>query len=192
MLRMGALKAGARALGVDDCPFVRGEDERTWLIGVLMRGGVVEKVLTTDVRVDGSDATQAVVSMHDEAGKEARVIFTHGTVVAGFNPLNLREIWERTGAPVVAVLERPPRWDLVRRAMMTHGLGENLRVLEENPPYAPVATPRGEIFCASVGLDRIELWEVVIRWQMESKIPEPLRLADLIGRSVIRLARRTL
>ncbi len=186
------MKAGARALGVDDCPFVRGRDERTWLIGVLMRGGVVEKVLTTDVKVDGSDATQAIVSMHEEVGKEARVIFTHGTVVAGFNPLNLREIWERTGAPVVAVLERPPRWDLVRRAAISHGLSENLRVLEENPPYAPLATPRGEIYCASVGLDRSELWEIVTRWQIESKVPEPLRLADLIGKSVVGLARRTL
>jgi len=186
------LKAGARALGIDDCPFARGRDAETWLVGVLMRGSVIERVLVSEVRVDGSDATDAIVSMHREGGSEARVILTHGTVVAGFNPIDLRGVSEGTGVPIVAVLERPPRWDLVRRAMESHGFVENLRVLEENPPYAPLETPRGEIFCASVGLGRGELLELIARWQIESKIPEPVRLADLIGRSVVRAARRTL
>jgi endonuclease V-like protein UPF0215 family len=56
------MKAQSRILGVDDAPF-KFTDEHVPVVGVVVRApSYVEGVLTTRVRVDGADATEALAS----------------------------------------------------------------------------------------------------------------------------------
>jgi len=176
------VKAGARALGIDDAPFERGKSPHTKIVGVLMRGVILEGVEVERIEIDGLDATDAVLRLHDRLGSQARVIFTHGTVVAGFNPLDLNRICSETGVPVIAILDRMPSWPEVRKAMLSHGLERNLAVLERNPPYEPLNTEPGSIVYARSGISRQDSVKVLTRWQIESKYPEPLRVAHLISK----------
>ena len=176
------MKVGARALGIDDAPFERGRSTRTKIVGVLMRGVIVEGVDVEPVEVDGLDATDAVLTLHERLGSQARVIFTHGTVVAGFNPLDLSRISSEAGIPVIAILDKPPSWPEVEKAMISHGLEQNLVILKQNPPYEPLDTPSGSVVCARSGISRQDAVRLLLRWQIESKHPEPLRVAHLISK----------
>ena len=177
------MKGNVRVLAVDDAPFERGRSSRTLLIGLMFRGLILEYAVRESVGVDGDDSTEALIRMvlDPKIREEVRVVMTHGTTFAGLNVLDMRKFNEETGVPLIAVTSKMPTSE-IERAIESAGLSEKLYLVRRNPPYIPLRTPRGLCYYSTIGLSGEEAEKIILRYSLESKIPEQLRIVDIVAR----------
>ena len=114
------IKPEIRVLGVDDGKFVPHSKSRVLVVGVVFRAGYwLEGVMSTQVEVDGFDATANLVSMIKESPhyRQLRVIMVNGITLGGFNVVDIKKLNVETGLPVIAVTSRKPDLANVRSAL---------------------------------------------------------------------------
>ena len=183
------MKRGSRVLAVDDSPFKRGKDSKTFLIGLLFRDMILEKSVREVITVDGGDSTDALIRMveHPKIKGEVRLVLTHGTTFGGLNLLDMREFFERTGVPIIAVTSREPTNE-IEAALKSAGLSDKIYLLHKNPPYASLSTKKGTCYYSFLGISELDVTYFLIRFSLESKIPEQLRITDIVAKLLEGLA----
>src|SRR5690606_474320 len=105
------IKPEIRVLGVDDGKFVPRSGGHVIVVGVVFRGGYwFEGVMSTMITVDGFDATSQICSMITSSPhyRQLRAGFLNGVTFAGFNVVDIKELNEKTGLPVVAITTKRP------------------------------------------------------------------------------------
>ena len=185
--RFRSIKPEIRVLGVDDGVFIPHSKGLVDVVGVVFRGGYwLDGVMRTEVEVDGLDGTEKIASMIIESPhyKQLRIIMLSGITLAGFNVIDIKELYNKTGLPVIAItrdmpnmkeieqaIERLPekekRWRAIQNA------GEMIKVQtrkEEEPIYMQIA-----------GIKREDAEKIVKITSTRSNIPEPLRVAHIIA-----------
>ncbi len=175
------MKEKVRVLAVDDAPFRRGVDKHTFLVALLFRGFILERALKERIEVDGSDSAEALIRLcnHPKVREEVRVIMTHGTTFGGLNVLNVNEVYEELRTPLIACVSKRP--ENIERALRSAGFVDKINIVRLNPPYRPVKTNFGTVYCSWIGLIDDEAIKLVRSLTVESKIPEPLRVADIVA-----------
>lgn len=187
------MKKGIRILAVDDSPFDRRVDRSTFLIGLLFRELTLEVALRKRIEVDGNDSTSSLVGMvrHPKVKGEVRVVMTHGTTFGGLNLLDMRSFYEETALPIIAVTSREPTSTIIT-ALKAAGKEHIAPVIERNPPYRPLDTAHGTCYYSHLGIGREEAEELIRRYAIESKIPEQLRIADIVAKLLEGLVPQTI
>ncbi|MEM2922512.1 MAG: DUF99 family protein, partial [Candidatus Bathyarchaeia archaeon] len=97
-IRFRNVKSEIRILGVDDCAFQTFKGGRVNVIGVVFRGGIcLDGVMGTDVAVDGRDSTEQIAKMVKSSShyKQLRLIMLDSIMLAGFNVVNIRLLFEK-------------------------------------------------------------------------------------------------
>lgn len=208
------MKANPIVLGVDDAPFTfppgsHGAESNsppspnagfprdtrlyTDLVGVVVKGPQLVRVIRDRVKIDGMDATAAIERLVHATGhaREIQVIMTDGITFGGFNLVDLHALHARVGKGVVAVVTRPPDLPGIRAALQKvfPDWERRVAVLERNLPLKPVeSNPRdapGKIlYFHHVGLPEREARAVICATALYGATPEPLRLAHLVASSV--------
>lgn len=172
-----------RAVGFDDAPFRREGRARVGVAGVVCAGTRFEGMVWGRVRRDGWDATQVLAELL--AGSkflpQLHLVLLDGLTLAGFNVVDLPTLCAAVGRPCLAVMRRPPdlaaveaaarrlprapaRLELLRRAGPVHALGGFVFQVQGAEPAA-----------AAAALSRLT---------DRGAVPEPLRLAHLVGAAV--------
>ncbi len=181
-----------RILGVEDGSFAafnRQAPGRTILCGVLMEGDRILKVRHAEIRVDGLDATDKLLSLM--RGIEVAAVILGGITFGGFNVINPRTIHDETGVPIIVYSGVKPDNDAVLAALRKHfhdwerrweiiaGLGEihSTWVFREDH----------DIYFEAVGCDPEWAEGVLKDSAMISRIPEPVRVAGLVARGLTRV-----
>lgn len=174
-----------RVLGVDDGYFPERRG-RAPLLGILMRGTLVEGVLYREIQIDGTDVTEKLVDMvaRSKYGGQAKAVMTSGTVFAGTNVLDMNAFFEEAGVPVIAVMRRPPSSSFLRAMERSPNADFILSVIRRNPPPVPLKTKRGVLYVSFVGIGASDVKRVVEDYQIYSLLPEPVRLAHLFASAV--------
>jgi endonuclease V-like protein UPF0215 family len=187
VVKFREIKREIRILGVDDGGFIHKRGNRAEVIGVVFRGGHwMEGIMFTDVEVDGTDATERIAEMIVESPhmEQVRVIITDGLTFAGFNVVDITSLFDRSGIPVIAVADKKPDVDEVKKALKNLSdwekrwtsilnAGEMITVNTQrdlNPLYVQIA-----------GINKKDAVEIVVKSATRSRIPEPLRVAHLIA-----------
>lgn len=178
-------KDEVRVLGFDDSPHTR-NDLRVSVVGVAMRGGrSVEAILRTDVGRDGDDATERLAAcVNGYAGKQGTVaVLLQNVMVAGFNTIDLDALHEAVSLPVIAVARGKPDLAAVRHALVEgripNGAVKWCRIEAVAKRMRPSAD--GKLTITAVGMDPLRAQELVQVCTARGFMPEPLRLAHLIG-----------
>lgn len=187
------VKEEVRILGVDDARFDRNRDEWTRLIGVIHRGGKwIEGCLQIPIRVDGDDVTKQLTEMVKTSShyEQLRVIMTSDTIFGGVNVLNIHQVFQNTGLPVIAISETKPNMTRVKKALQRldyNSWEQKLAILEESGPIHSVRTHAGRasIYLQCAGLPFEQVIELVQRTATRSRIPEPVRVAHIIASSFV-------
>jgi hypothetical protein len=174
------MKEYLRLLAIDDSPFRRNYDENTFLVGLTFRGMTLERADKVAITVDGEDAQRGIIRLYEFGGREANLILLHGTTFGGFNIVNITALWKQTKVPIAAFLEKPPREDVVIRTL-ERLFPRKIHVFLSNPGYEEFNTPKGTLYCAHVGISGNEVQELISRYSIESKLPEPVRMAHIIA-----------
>ncbi|WP_456483523.1 endonuclease dU [Methanopyrus kandleri] len=188
-MKLREVKPEIRVLGIDDGHYGP-EDDRTLVVGVVMRGGQwIDGVMSTEVTVDGLDVTDRIAEMVNRSKHrpQLRVILTDGITFAGFNVLDIKKLHEETGLPVISVIKRRPDVASVVSALSNLDRTEERRkiVLRAGPVHS-VKTRRDEppvyFQCAGVEPDVAKV--VLKRTATRHRLPEPIRVAHFIATGV--------
>jgi uncharacterized protein len=174
-----------RVVGFDDAPHKRGDAEVP-VVGVVMRGGLyVEAVLRTTVAGDGDDATDAIAAaVNGYRGKLGlAAILLQNLMVAGFNTVDLEALHAATGLPVVAVARGRPDLTAVRKALVEGRIPDGAAKWERIERVVPHmrGLQKGKLTMTPVGLPAPEAEGLLALTTVRGLVPEPLRLAHLIG-----------
>lgn len=154
------------------------------MVGVAVSGGRVDGVLSTRVRRDGANATDALARMirGSQFFAHLHVVLMQGIALAGFNVVDIHRLSEDLERPVLVMARRAPDMAAIRSALLTRVRGGAAKwaLIEKAGPMEPV----GRVFVQRAGLDLDEAAAVLAACAKEGNVPEPLRLAHLIAGGV--------
>ncbi|XXF77511.1 DUF99 family protein [Myxococcaceae bacterium GXIMD 01537] len=173
-----------RVIGFDDAPFERRAGVAVPLVGVVCAGTRFEGLVWGRLRKDGWNATEAVCRRL-EGGKflaQLHAVLLDGVTFGGFNVVDLPRLAERLGLPCAAVMRRAPDLDAMERALR-HLPGAERR-LARLRAAGPIHTLGGFTFQVR-GAEPEWMVELLARVTDRGRVPEPLRLAHLIGAAVV-------
>lgn len=178
------MKDGARILGVDDASFSF-DDNETFLTGIVYRGTqFIEDIRTVPIKVDAENATEKLIQLHNSCNNtdQIKAVLTDGISFAGFNIIDLSEASKKLEKPVIAVTKNRPDRDDFRRTMeRTDNYDEKFEELDEP---VEVDLDDGKAFIQFSGCKEDKAKEFVKASIIHGQVPEPVRVADMIGSGV--------
>ena len=185
--RFRSIKPEIRVLGVDDGVFIPHSKGLVDVVGVVFRGGYwLDGVMRTEMEVDGLDGTEKIASMIIESPhyKQLRIIMLNGITFAGFNVVDIKELYYKTELPVIVItrgvpnikeieqaIERLPEKEKRWRAIQNAGEMIKVRTREKEEP----------IYMQTAGIEKEDAEKIVKITSTRSNIPEPLRVAHIIA-----------
>jgi len=180
------MKEGVRVLGIDDAAF-EFDEEKTFLTGVVYRGTeFIEDIKTVGIEVDGEDATERVLRLYNRCQNTTQIkaVLIDGISLAGFNIVDIERVSESIDKPVVAVTSNEPDRERFRDAMERTGNYDEK--FEEIPSHREVEMKEGTCYIQFSGGSYEESEELVRVSTIHGLVPEPIRVAHMIGRALPR------
>jgi uncharacterized protein len=179
-------KKGLRAFGIAESYSGR---SRSTLAGVVMRKDLrIDGFAFGNVTVGGMDSTDSIFDMWRELDRrDINVIMLSGCVIAWFNVIDPERISDEIGVPVICVSYEES--DGLEADIRNYFPGDLVRItayrrLGERTPV--VLHTRYTIFLRAWGLSITDATILCNDFTLEGKIPEPLRVARLCSRNLIR------
>jgi endonuclease V-like protein UPF0215 family len=177
-------------IGFDDATFeLKTGLRRTNLIGVVCQGIRMIKVVKSEIVIDGNDATEKLIKLVRENEKHIQYILTHTITFGGFNLINLNAIHSQLMKPIVAITENKPDLDSVITALkkkFPNSYKDKIQtILNAGELYeTKIETAGGlsKVYFHAKGLEIREVESLLRKTSIDSKLPECVRLAHLIGR----------
>ncbi|MHC1605017.1 MAG: endonuclease dU [Candidatus Methanofastidiosia archaeon] len=179
------IKPEIRLMGIDDAYFCKG-DREALVIGVVFRGGFwIDGMVSTTVAVDGLDATDRIMDMIVQSKyKDLRAIMLSGVTIAGFNVVDIQKLSEKTGLPVIVVVEKFPDFDKIELAISNVKYPE-MR-LEMIRHAGELYKLHGSVYFQCYGMCWESAKKIIEMTSTHSNIPEPLRVSHIIASALTR------
>jgi endonuclease V-like protein UPF0215 family len=170
---------------VDDAPFDKRQVRPVPIISVAMEGhDVIESVALGEFPVDGDGATEYLVSWI--AGLRTRpmlqAVILGGITIAGLGIIDVTALAERLGLAVLVVTRHNPARSELADALRAAGLLDRLTLLERTPRAYGISEG---LYLAHAGVPRVEAERLLMATLGKAKLPEPLRVAHLIGQAIV-------
>ncbi len=188
-MRVKASKKAIRALGVAES-FRKGS-AKAFLAGVVMRSDfIIDGFAINRTTISGDDATDSIIALYSSLGRrDINLIMIGGTVISMYNIIDVNRVFQETGRPVIAVTYRPSQG--IEDAIKKHFPDDWERKLEAYRrlgPRSEVKLKNGfKVFVRSIGIDDYDSKLVLNRFTFFGRIPEPIRVARLLARSLLHL-----
>ncbi len=177
-------------LGIDDATFrLKNGKDYTFLIGVICQGTRLVKVEKRKIKIDGKNATKKIIDLISKNKKHIQYVCTHTITFGGFNLIDMKEIYKKTQKPLIAITEREVDLDSVKKALI-HRFPKTYKKKMKNIFNAgnlyetKIETAAGfsPLYFHKIGIDLMEAQEVLKKCCIDSKLPEAVRMAHIIGR----------
>jgi endonuclease V-like protein UPF0215 family len=192
VVKIRGVKPEIRVLGIDDGvfkPHTRGVVD---VVGVVFRGGYwLDGVMRTEVEIDGMDSTKKIASMimNSPHYDQLRVVVLNGVTLAGFNVVDLRGLFDKTGLPVIAVTREKPDLEKIKRALENlPESGKRWKAIENAGRLIEVQTRNAEepLYVQVVGISELDARRILKKTSTRSNVPEALRVAHIIASGLTR------
>ncbi|MBN1503054.1 DUF99 family protein [Candidatus Woesearchaeota archaeon] len=178
------LKKQIRVLGIDDSPFNKFEEKKVLVVAALFRGGeFLDGVMSTYVKIDGPDSTSKLIKMINKCKfkPQLHAILLDGIAFGGFNIIDIEELCQETNIPVIVVIRNYPDFDKIGRALIKIKQEEKIELLKK----AGEVHSFNKIFFQAKGCPLDKAREILKVTTTHAYIPEPLRVAHLIGAGIV-------
>lgn len=180
-------KPALRVLGIAES-FVR-SSPKSVVAGVVMRADLrIDGFSFARATVGGDDATEAVLKIYEDLDRsDVNALLLSGVAVSWFNIIDIVEVFERTGKPLVCLTyeESPglekyireyfPRPEEKLQRYGRLGMREQLRL---NTGY--------EIYVLTLGCSAEEARILLNKFTLDGRVPEPVRVARLAARAALK------
>jgi endonuclease V-like protein UPF0215 family len=172
-------------LGVDDAAFDKRQPGPVPIVGVVMEvPDRIESVALGEFPVDGEGATEYLARWISglRTRPTLQAVILGGITIAGLGIVDATELADRLVLPTLVVTRHNPAGSDLADALRAAGLSHRLPLLERVPRAFGV----GEgLYLAHAGVSRIEAERLVRASLAKSRLPEPLRVAHLIGQAMV-------
>lgn len=178
-------KKETRVMGIDDAHFEKfGKQKECLVIGTIYRGGsFMDGVLSTKVSVDGNDATQNISQMilSYKGRRQLQAVFLNGIAVGGFNVVDIFALTNLIKLPIIIIVRKNPDIQKVVGALI------KLKKYKEVEIIKKLGAPHKleKIYMQCVGMTITDAKMLITLTTTHSYIPEPIRIAHLIGQGII-------
>lgn len=186
MIGIRTSKKAIRALGVAES-FKRGSS-KAFLAGVVMRSDfIIDGFSFSHTTVAGDDATISIISLYNSLGREdVNLIMIGGTIISMYNIIDVNEVFEETGRPVLAVTYRSTKG--IEEAIKKHfpdSWEKKLGAYRKLGQRSEIALKTGfKVFIRSAGIDDFDSRLILNKFTVFGRVPEPIRVARLLARSL--------
>ena len=177
-----------RILAVEDGGFKVGlpgkRKEKALLIGVVTLKFKIQTILFTRVMVDGLDVTPKLIEMIKNKRSKPDLVFLASISYAGFNLVNLVQVYDRLRIPIIVANRKEPREDAVEDALLNHfpDWKERLKIIDDVGKPEKLTTSNGEtIYGHVIGISKEEAINKLEKLTVFGKLPEPLRIAHILA-----------
>jgi len=174
------MKPQIRLLGIDDAAFDKFKDKSAIVIGTVFRGGdFMDGLVSCTVTVDGNDATENIANMINNCKfkVQIRAVLIDGIAVGGFNVINVAELNKLTGLSILIIMRNYPDIDKIKMTLKKLGMKEKIALLE----IAGEIYSYNKIHYQVYGAEKSDAEEILKISCTHSDIPEPIRIAHIIG-----------
>ena len=182
------IKKEIRVIGIDDGPFEHIKGNSALIVGVICRANeYVDGILSTQVSVDGLDATSKIIEMLNKTHhKNIRVALIDGLAVAGLNVININQISEETGMAVIAVTARKPRREKFISAIRKLDYAEKrLEAVKKIGLAKEIEIKGKKVYFQFAGCSEDDAILILKRTAKRCSVPEAIRLAHLIASGIV-------
>jgi endonuclease V-like protein UPF0215 family len=179
------IKPQIRILAIDDSPLIH---EKVMIIGAFFRGGEqLDGILRKELKKDGMDATDVFIRMINSSKyhTQIRVILLDGVTYAGFNPVDITNLFKETGVPVISFMRSCPDLEKIKLALKNLPDGEKRWEIIQRAGKIYKINQDKPVFFQLCGLDKESAVKIIRMTSTHSNIPEPLRVAHLIATGVV-------
>ncbi|MFX0080858.1 MAG: DUF99 family protein [Candidatus Hodarchaeota archaeon] len=184
------MKENPIIIGIDDSTFdFKSGVKTTQLIGVVCQGIRMVNVIRTEIDIDGNNATEKLIELVRQNEKHIQYIMTHTITFGGFNIINLERIYNELKKPIIAFNDQSVNLDSVINALIKkfpEHYKEKIKCIVNagNLYKTRIQTAGGfsNIYFHLKGIELSELEFLIQKSSIDSKLPECLRLAHLIGK----------
>lgn len=183
---MCVMKRNLRILGIDDSPFLR-HDETCFLVGVIMRlDFYIEGFVMKQIHVDGNDAQDIIVEMvESRSGQGCNAIMTNGITFGGFNIIDPQALYERLKKPIITITNRSPDMETIKAAISKYLHSQSSIDLIDRMSIEEIQLSPGHlVYMNRAGISAVDARSLIRKTIRQGAVPEPLRMAHLIGRLV--------
>jgi len=178
------MKKEIRVLGIDDSPFDKFKDKFCLVTGVLFRGGeFMDGVLSTQVSVDGKNATTKLIAMINTCKfkTQLKAILLDGIALAGFNVIDIVQLHKKTRIPVIVVMRSYPNFKKIESALRKISMASKIKLIHKAGDIHKV----GKIHIQIAGIDLEDAKRIIHISTTRAEIPEAIRVAHLIGAGIV-------
>jgi len=183
------VKNEIRIIGWDDGPFLKGGKGKVPVIGTIFRGGVfLDGILRIDVKIDGMDATEKLIkAINRSKHKDLRVTMLDGITFGGFNMVDIKKLYEKTGLPVIAIVRKKTNLKKFREAMkkLPH-FEKRWEAVENAGEFYKVSNHGKNIYFQKMGIEKEDAEKIIKISSTRSLIPEALRVSHIIASGIVK------
>ena len=174
----------SHVVGFDDAPFERGHRGDVLVVGAVFAGDRLDGVISTKVRRDGANAAQRLIDCltGSKYFDQLQATLLQGIAFAGFNVVDLQQLHQAMGLPVLVVARYRPDLQAIRKALLQQvpGGARKWRLIEAAGPMEPMAG----LYVQRCGITPENAARLLASLQQNSQLPEPLRVAHMIAGGV--------
>jgi len=189
-LRLHINKKAFRALGISES-FVKGLSDKSILAGVVLRSdGIIDGFTFSRATVGGMDATERVIDMYKALERDdINVLMLNGCVISWYNVIDLQRVYEETAIPLICVTyEESPGLERYFIELFPEDYGKRIEVYRKNGPRTVVRLHTGqEVYVRFYGMRLEDAKGILNKFTLHGAIPEPLRIARLLARGIMRM-----
>jgi len=190
ILRLHVHKRAFRTLGISES-FVKGLSDKSILAGVVFRSdGIIDGFTFSRATVGGMDATEKIIEMYRALKRDdINVLMLNGCVISWYNVIDLEMVHKETSIPLIcATYEESPGLEKYFRELFPSDYERRIEVYRRNGPRTPVKLHTGhEIYIRFLGMSLDEAKGILNKLTLHGAIPEPLRVARLLARGIMRM-----
>ncbi len=186
--RWRSVKPKTPIIGIDDGGFDRfSKNIKIPVYGVIMKGAAyVDGIIQTQMDRDDNSATQIIIDMITGSSHKSQLqaVFLQGITIAGFGIIDIKEVFQTIGIPIVVVLRKYPEFEEILRALKKIFDDWELRwekIRNAGDPHKIQNKP--DIFLQIAGISIDDAVTLTKKCTAVGTIPEAVRIAHFIGAS---------
>jgi len=186
-------KPATRLLGVAESGMMGAR--QTVLGGVVMRGDlIIDGFVWNKATIRGCDSTQSIIKMLEWLERaDISGLMLHGTVIAGYNIIDMVHLFQKTSFPIISVTKQPQE-DLKKHLQLTFPSEWEKRweIAQRNGKIQSIEVdPNSSVYVQFIGCEWDVVTGVIKRFTHFGGIPEPIRVARMFARVLMDLEKRS-
>ncbi len=182
-------KKAVRALGIAES-FVKGVSKRSILAGVVMRTDlIIDGFVFSAATVGGMDATEKLIEMFENLEREdINLLMLNGCIISWYNVIDLHRIAYETERPLLCITyEESEGLEKYFIELFPQDWKDRVEVYHKNGPRTPITLHTGyTIYAREINMTLNEVKGILNKFTLYGSIPEPLRVARLAARSLVK------